>query len=213
MTVVLGLVGRYLGMGWVLLLFAFNFFVLVLIGRIFNKNMPGECTELIMEMHEYRVPNYEVILKQTWVRTKEFVYKALPIMIVLGILLEIMVLFNALEPINIIFYPITVFWLGLPPVVGIFLIYGILRKELSLVLLALLATNMGVPLSLLMTPIQMFVFSLVTMLYIPCFATIILIAKETSWKYALQISFMEIALAIIIGGFINWGYVLFTIFL
>ena len=211
MTVVLGLVGRYLGMGWVLLLFALNFFVIVLIGRILNKTMPGECTELIMEMHEYRVPNYEVILKQTWVRTKEFVYKALPIMIVLGILLEIMVIFNALDPINIAFYPLTVFWLGLPPVVGIFLIYGILRKELSLVLLALLATNMGVPLSVLMTPIQMFVFSLVTMLYIPCFATIILIAKQTNWKYALQISIMEIALAIIIGGLINWGYVLLTI--
>ena len=213
MTVVLGLVGRYLGMGWVLLLFAFNFFVIVLIGRILNKNMPGECTELIMEMHEYRVPNYEVILKQTWVRTKEFVYKALPIMIVLGILLEIMVVFNALEPINLAFYPLTVFWLGLPPIVGIFLVYGILRKELSLVLLALLASNMGVPLSLLMTPIQMFVFSLVTMLYIPCFATIILIAKQTSWKYAFQISFMEVALAILIGGIVNWGYVLFTIFL
>jgi len=212
MTVVLGLVGSYLGMVWVLVLFAINFFVIMLVGRILNKTMPGECTELIMEMHEYRVPNYEVIIKQTWVRTKEFVYKALPIMIVLGILLEIMVMFNALDPINFAFYPITVFWLGLPPVVGIFLIYGILRKELSLVLLGILANNLGLTLLELMSPIQMFVFSLVTMLYIPCFATIILIAKQTNWKYAFQISFMEIALALIIGGLINWGFILFTIF-
>ena len=174
--------------------------------------MPGECTELIMEMHEYRVPNYDVILKQTWVRSKEFVYKALPIMLVLGVLLEILVIFNALDPINLIMYPITVLWLGLPSIVGVLLIYGILRKELTLVLLILLANNVGVPLSLFMTSIQMFVFSLVTMIYIPCFATIVLIAKQTNWKYALQISFMEIGIAILIGGAVHWGYVLFTIF-
>jgi ferrous iron transport protein B len=165
-----------------------------------------------MEMHEYRVPNYDVILKQTWVRSKEFVYKALPIMLVLGVLLEILVIFNALDPINLIMYPITVLWLGLPSIVGVLLIYGILRKELTLVLLILLANNVGVPLLGLMTPIQMFVFSLVTMIYIPCFATIVLIAKQTNWKYALQISFMEIGIAILIGGAVHWGYVLFTIF-
>lgn len=213
MTVVMGLVGRYLGFGWVLVLFAINLLVIIIVGSLLNKSMPGECTELIMEMHEYRVPNYNVILKQTWVRTKEFVYKALPIMLVLGVVLEILVIFNVLDPINIILYPITVFWLGLPPIVGVFLIYGILRKELTLVLLALLANNMGVSLLGLMTPIQMFIFSLVTMLYIPCFATIILIAKQTNWKYALQISLMEIILALIIGGIINWGLVaFFTIF-
>ena len=53
-----------------------------------------------MEMHEYRVPNYKVIFKQTWGRSKEFVYKALPIIIILGIVLEILVILNALEPIN-----------------------------------------------------------------------------------------------------------------
>jgi ferrous iron transport protein B len=109
-------------------------------------------------------------------------------------------------------YPITVLWLGLPSIVGVLLIYGILRKELTLVLLILLANNVGVPLLGLMTPIQMFVFSLVTMIYIPCFATIVLIAKQTNWKYALQISFMEIGIAILIGGAVHWGYVLFTIF-
>ena len=208
MTVVMGLVGRYLGMGWVLILFAINFLVIIIVGKLLNQSMPGTCTELIMEMHEYRVPNYEVILKQTWVRTKEFIYKALPLIIVLGILLEILVIFNALDPINALISPITVFWLGLPAITGVFLIYGILRKELTLVLLGLLAGD----LTLLLTDIQMFVFSLVTMLYIPCFATIIVIAKQTNWKYALQISLLEIALALLIGGLINWGYVLFTIF-
>ncbi|MFW9899500.1 MAG: ferrous iron transport protein B [Candidatus Thorarchaeota archaeon] len=212
MTVVLGLVGRYLGLFWVLFLFIINFLVILLVGRILKKVMPGECTELIMELHDYRVPNFNVIMKQTYLRSKEFIFKALPIIIVLGIILEIMLIFNILEPINIILSPITVLWLGLPIVAGVFLIYGILRKELTLVLLAILASSLGLTLLELMTPIQMIVFCLVTMLYVPCFATIIVIAKQTNWKYALSISLMEIALALLIGGAIYWGYMFFTSF-
>ncbi|MFW9829251.1 MAG: ferrous iron transport protein B [Candidatus Thorarchaeota archaeon] len=210
MTVVMGLVGRYLGFGWVIFLFIINFSVILFVGRILNKTMPGTCTELIMEMHEYRIPNYNVIAKQTWLRTKEFVYRALPIIVILGIILEILLIFNALEPVNILLYPISVFWLGLPTIAGVFLIYGILRKELTLVLLALFAETQGLTLLELLTPIQMIVFSLVTMLYIPCFATIIIIAKQTNWKYALKISAMEIAIALLIGGIVNWGFILFS---
>lgn len=95
---------------------------------------------------------------------------------------------------------------------GVFLIYGILRKELTLVLLAILAASMGLTLLELMTPIQMIVFCLVTMLYVPCFATIIIIAKQTNWKYALQISLMEICIALLIGGAAYWGFVILTNF-
>jgi len=210
MTVVMGLVGRYLGFGWVIFLFVINISVILIVGRILNKIMPGTCTEIIMEMHEYRVPNYNVIAKQTWLRTKEFVFRALPIIVILGIILEILLIFNALEPVNLVLYPVSVLWLGLPAAAGIFLIYGILRKELTLVLLALFAESMGVPLIVLLTPIQMIVFSLVTMLYIPCFATIIIIAKQTNWKYALKISVMEIAIALLIGGIVNWGFIFFS---
>ncbi|MHA2035823.1 MAG: ferrous iron transport protein B [Promethearchaeota archaeon] len=206
MTVVMGLVGRYLGLGWVTILFIINFSVILLVGRILNKIMPGKCTELIMEMHEYRIPNYNVIFKQTWMRTKGFIFKALPIIIGLGILLELLLIFNILGPINFILSPITVLWLGLPAVTGLFLIYGILRKELTLVLLSLFAANIGLTVVELLTPIQMIVFSLVTMLYVPCFATIIIIAKNSNWKYALQITFLEIGLALLIGGIVHFGF-------
>ena len=212
MTVVLGLVGRYLGFYWVLILFLINFSVIFIVGRILNKTLPGQCTELIMEMHEYRVPNYAVIFKQTWIRTKEFIFKAMPIMLLFGIILEILLIFNALEPINVILSPVTVLWLGLPTITGVFLIYGILRKELTLVLLSILANSLNVTLLELLTPIQMVVFSMVTMLYVPCFATIIILAKQTNWKYAIQISLLEIFLALLVGGIINFGFLLVTSF-
>ena len=102
------------------------------------------------------------------------------------------------------------FWLGLPSITGVFLIYGIIRKELTLVLLVLFAESIGLTLSTLLTPAQMITFSLVTMLYIPCFATIIVIAKQTSWKYALQITLLEISLALLIGGVVNFSLMFIT---
>ncbi len=212
MTVVMGLIGRYLGIGWVIILFAINFSVILLVGKILNKTMPGTCTELIMEMHEYRAPNFSVIFKQTWLRTKEFIFKALPIIVGLGILLELLFIFNILAPLNVLLSPITVFWLGLPAVTGMFLIYGILRKELTLVLLSLFASNLGLTVVELLTPIQMIIFSLVTMLYVPCFATIIIIAKNSNWKYALQITLLEIGLALLIGGIVRFGFLLVSNF-
>ena len=211
MTVVMGLVGRYVGLGWVLVLFIINFTAVLIVGRLLNKTMPGVCTELIMEMHAYRAPNYKVIFKQTWLRSKEFIYRALPIIIILGVILEILFLFNVLAPVNLILTPITVFWLGLPAVTGIFLIYGILRKELTLVLLAIFAENIGLTITQLLNPFQMITFSLVTMLYIPCFATIIIIARESGWKFAIQISLLEISLALLIGGIVNFSFLFFTI--
>ena len=211
MTVILGLVANYLGFTWVVLLYGINFAVLILVGRITSKRLPGESTELIMEMHEFRRPNIEVILKQTWFRTREFVLKAMPLIVFLGMLMEIFIMFNLLEPINIALAPITVLWLGLPIETGVFLIYGIARKELTLVLLANFAIEIsGTGLSEFMTPIQMFVFSLVTMLYVPCIATIIVIIRETGWKFALQVTVIEIGLALLLGGIINWGYYLIT---
>jgi ferrous iron transport protein B len=102
-----------------------------------------------------------------------------------------------------------VIWLGLPAVTGVFLIYGILRKELTLVLLEILASSIGLTLLELLTPLQMLIFSLVTMLYVPCFATIIVIAKQTNWKYAIQISLLEITIALLLGGALYWGFTFF----
>jgi len=78
---------------------------------------------------------------------------------------------------------------------------------LTLVLLEILAVDiLGIALSEFMTPIQMFVFALITMLYIPCAATIIVLKNETGWKFTLKVTFIEVGFALLLGGIVNWGY-------
>ena len=94
--------------------------------------------------------------------------------------------------------PVMVLWLGLPAVTGVVLIFGILRKELTLILLAsMLGTS---NFALILTPIQMFVFAFVVMLYIPCIATIAVLVKEFGYKRAAIITASEILLAVVLGG-------------
>jgi ferrous iron transport protein B len=54
--------------------------------------------------------------------------------------------------------------------------------------------------ALVLTPVQMIVFTLVAMLYIPCIATVAALVRDFGLKKSLFITAFEIAFAILIGG-------------
>jgi len=197
-VVVLGLVGRFVGIEWALLLYVIDLAIIFLLGRVAFKSLPGEPTELLMEMHEYRMPHLRTVISQTWFRLEEFIKIAFPLMILSSVIIKVIEILGLFEPLSVLMSPVTVGWLGLRQEMGIALIFGILRKELTLIMLATIlgTTNFGAVL----TSLQMFVFSLITMLYIPCIATIAACIKEFGWKKAMFITVFEVLFAIFAGG-------------
>ena len=197
-VIILGLVGQFLGIQWALMLYILDIVVIFALGRLAFKVLPGEPTALIMEMHDYRVPHLKTVLKQTWFRLSEFIKIALPLIILGSLAVKLAEVLDLLEPIASVLSPVTVMWLGLPAITGITLIFGVLRKELTLIMLATLlgTTNFAQVL----TPVQMIVFTLVAMFYIPCIATIAALMREFGWKKALSITVFEIIFAIAVGG-------------
>jgi ferrous iron transport protein B len=197
-VIILGLVGEFLGIQWALVLYVFNLLIIFVLGRLAFKVVPGESTALILEMHDYRWPHLKTVLKQTWFRVAEFIKIAFPLIIVGSFVLKLAEVLGLLEPITTVLSPVTVVWLGLPAITGVTLIFGVLRKELTLIMLATLlgTTNFAQVL----TPVQMVVFTLVAMFYIPCIATIAALVKEFGWKKAYFITVFEIAFAILVGG-------------
>jgi ferrous iron transport protein B len=193
-VVILGLVGRFVGLYAALALYAFDLILVFILGRIAFKVLPGEPVGLIMEMPPYKKPSARNIAIKTWSRTKDFVYIAFPIIITGSLAIA------ALEILGIIGYivngasPLVNGWLGLPTLSGIPLIFGILRKELTLILLSEL-----IPLESL-TAVQMIVFSLVTMIYFPCVATLAACKREFGWRKALAMAVVDIVLALFLGG-------------
>jgi len=199
-VIILGLVGTFVGVQWALALYIIDLVIIFLLGRLAFKALPGEPTALIMEMSDYRVPHLQTVLRQTLFRLMEFIKMAFPLIIVGSLLIKLAEVMGLLNPIASVLSPVTVTWLGLPAITGIALIFGVLRKELTLIMLATLfgTTNFAqVPN---FGPVQMIVFTLVTMLYIPCIATIAALVREFGWKRALFITVFEIVFAILIGG-------------
>jgi ferrous iron transport protein B len=197
-VIILGLVGKFLGIHWALTLYIFDLLVIFALGRLAFRTLPGEPTALIMEMPDYKLPHLKTVLKQTWFRLAEFIKIAFPLIILGSFAVKSAEVLGLLEPIATALSPITAGWLGLPPITGITLIFGVLRKELTLIMLASIlgTTNFAQVL----TPVQMVVFTLVAMFYIPCIATIAALVKEFGWKKALWITVLEIVFAICLGG-------------
>jgi ferrous iron transport protein B len=197
-VVILGLVGAYVGVQWALLLYIIDFVLIFLIGRILNRFLPGVSVGIIMEMPSYRLPSTKVVMKQAWNRFKPFLITALPLIILGSIIIEAMRITDILPLVSNALSPVTVVWLGLPAFTGFLFIFGVLRKEAALVLLMTAAGTVDIRSA--MSPVQMIVFALVIMIYVPCIATIAALVRETGWKKAGLITLTEIGLAIFLGG-------------
>lgn len=197
-VVILGLVAMFVNVWWALALYAFDILLIIIAGRLAFRVMPGESVGLIMEMPDYHVPSLSVVLKQTWARTKSLVWIVFPAYIIGSALIQAFYWAGWLTPVNAALAPITTLWLGLPAIVGIALIFGIVRKEMTILTLAVLlgTTNFASVL----TPVQLIVIALVTMIYIPCISVILALASEFGWKKSLAITLVEVVAATVIGG-------------
>lgn len=193
-VVILGLVGRFVGLHAALALYAFDLILIFILGRIAFKALPGEPVGLIMEMPPYKKPSLRNVLTKTWSRTRDFVYIAFPIIVAGSLTITALNITGFIAYVTAGASPLINGWLGLPVEAGIPLIFGVLRKELALILLAEL-----IPLNSL-SAVQMIVFALVTMIYIPCVATIAALLREFGWRKALTITVIDVALALFLGG-------------
>jgi ferrous iron transport protein B len=196
--VILGVVAAFVNIWWALALYLFDFILIVLLGRIAFRVLPGESLGMIMEMPDYHIPHLPGVLGQTWQRTKSLIWIVLPSYIAGSIVITAAYAMGFLGPINTLLSPITVLLLGLPLMTGVVFVFGIIRKEMTL--LALAALFGTTVFSTIMTPSQLIVFALVSMLYFPCISTILVLTREFGWRRALGITSLETALAVGIGA-------------
>lgn len=195
--VVLGLVAVYVNVWWAIALYAIDILVIFLLGKLAYKVVPGETPGLIMEIHSFKLPSISTALKQTWTRTKSLIYLVFPVYIISSAAIQALYVSGILTPVANAMAPITVTWLGLPVVAGLVLIFGVVRKEFVLLILV---TLFGTNLAPFFTPLQFIILALVSMLFIPCIATITVLLKEFGWKATTTMVLANFATAIIVGG-------------
>jgi len=107
--------------------------------------------------------------------------------------LAILSYFNISPVINRLIRPIT--WLlDLPDETGVPLIFGVLRKELSLIMLR--QALGGGDFSTVLTHLQMLTFTVFVVFYIPCLPTLAVLRRELSTKLMMQIAGLTIIVAL-----------------
>lgn len=206
LAVVFGLVAFYVGPWAALGIYFYNLLIIAITGRIITIFLPEDSPGLILEMPVYRWPTVKTITAKAWFRIREFIFEAWPILIIGSVVLAIMNYFSVTRYLDALLQPFN--WLlGLPREVGTPLIFGIFRKELSLIMLAQAfgTTNYAA----IMTPQQMVVFTVFVVFYVPCLATIISIRNELGAKAMWAISALTVVVATIAALIVRLGFLLF----
>jgi len=205
-AVVVAALAPFAGVGVALAAFVTAAAITLAAGFGANALIPGRQPNQVLELAPLRRPLAPHVLAKAWSRFRGFVLTATPIMVVGSFILGLVWESGAWDPLAAAIAPVTTGWLGLPPIVGIAIVFAFLRKELALQLLIALAVIeygiAGADLGAILTPAQLFVFAIVTTISVPCAATLATLAQELGARAAAGITAASLALALAAGGII-----------
>lgn len=171
--------------------------VIILVGYLSSKIIPGGESAFVMELPPIRVPQLENILIKTLARIEWYLREAVPLFILGTLVLFTLDKLNLLGVIRELAAPVVVHWLDLPVEATDAFLIGFLRRDYGAAGLYVLWTN-GM-----MDGIQAIV-SLVTItLFVPCIANTFIIIKERGIKVAMAMIAFIFPFAFLVGGVLN----------
>jgi len=196
-TIVLALVAFFLGPWWALGFYAFNIILIAVLGRLLSLFMGEESPGLILEIPSLKAPRLRNMALTVWFQLKSFLQFAWPLLIAGSVVLGLIQAVHGDAVINRILAPLVVNLLGLPRELGVTLIFGFLRKELSMLMML---QALGVDFPHLLTAVsrsQIVVFTVFVSFFIPCLSTFAALWKETGKKIAFLSAVLSISVAVL----------------
>ena len=200
-AIIIGTVGHYAGIWWALSIYLVLGALLVVLGYAMHRTIKFEPTGLCVEIPELRMPSAKQTAIKTYLRVKEFLTLALPLVVIGSIVLEVLMSLGWLYKIVGPAEPFMTVVLGLPAVAVIALVFGVLRKEMALQMLIVIFGTSNLATRL--TPDQMFVFALVMAIFMPCLAAFAVLLKEFGPKSTVAVAAASMGLALALGALAN----------
>jgi ferrous iron transport protein B len=171
--------------------------VMLAIGWLAAQLMPGERTSLLVEMPPLRWPMFSNVIIKTLARLEWYLKEVIPLFLLGTALLFALDQTGLLDRIIRITQPLVAGWLGLPPETSAAFLVGFLRRDFGATGLFVLESQ-G-----LLSPLQVVVAMVTITLFIPCMASVMMIAKERGWRTAGGIMLFIFPLAFLVGGLLN----------
>jgi ferrous iron transport protein B len=171
--------------------------VMLAVGWLAARILPGERTTLLVDLPPLRLPMFTNVVVKTLARLEWYLKEVVPlfligtaVMFLLSVTGGLAILIHAGEP-------LVAGWLGLPPQASAAFLMGFLRRDFG-------ATGLFVMQSQgILNPLQVVVAMTTITLFVPCVASVVMIAKERDWRTAAGIIVLVFPLAFLVGGLMN----------
>ena len=169
--------------------------VLLLAGFLAARLIPGRRIPLVTEMPPMRLPILGNVLKKTGGRLKWYLIEVIPLFLLGTFIMFALDKIGALPAIIEAGEPLVTGWLGLPKEASAAFVMGFLRRDFGATGLFAMAGSLS--------PIQAVVGMITITLFIPCFASLLMMVKERGMKTAVAMVAIIVPFAFFIGGLFN----------
>ncbi|MBN2453677.1 MAG: ferrous iron transporter B [Candidatus Omnitrophica bacterium] len=170
------------------------FFVVMVLGWILNKLLPGYSPEFLLEIPPYRFPPLAILGRKLYFRIKGFLFEAVPIVLAGVLFINILLYFRLFDIVTGIFSPVIHGLFGLPKEAIVALAIGFLRKDVAVGMLAPLGLSAK----------QLFIATTLLAMSFPCIATFIVLWKELGVKDLIKSALIMVTISIIVGSALNF---------
>ncbi|HQJ18516.1 MAG TPA: ferrous iron transport protein B [Methanolinea sp.] len=200
-VIIAGIVAVFVGFGAALSIYVITFGLIILTGIVLSRITPGERYGMILELSPLRVPEPGNVLAKSWYRIREFLVIAMPLLVAASIVLGLLQYIGFSSLFAELVAPFSETILGLPGYAASALLFGILRKEMALETLVILSGTAD--LASVLTAGQIYVFAVVSVLFIPCISTMAVLARVVGARITFLVSLYTLILGVCIGALIN----------
>ncbi len=194
--VVLGMLGA-VSFGATLIWSAVVAGVLLSVGALAARLVPGERSTLLIELPPLRMPAASNVGVKTLTRLEWYLKEVVPIFLAGTAVIFALDAVGALPAITSFAEPLVTDWLGLPAVASTAFLIGFLRRDFAATGLFVLGTN-GT-----LSPEQVVVAMVTITLFIPCVASVMMIARERGTRTAVAMTAFIFPFAFLVGGLLH----------
>lgn len=182
---------------WTLLIWGgFVFFILLLVGYLSSKILPGESPEFYMEVPPLRLPSISNVFAKTYARMYWYAIEVLPLFMLASLFIWIGKLTGFFD-VCLSMFKIVVSVIGLPEEAAATFLFGFFRRDYGAAGLYDLQRS-GV-----MSDVQLIVSAATLTLFIPCVAQFAVMIKERGLWTALGIALFILPFAFFSGFVLN----------
>ena len=171
--------------------------VIVLVGRLAARVIPGRGSDFVLELPPLRLPRLGNILAKTAARVEWYVKEAVPLFLLGTLILFVADRLHLLSRLERLGEPVVTGALGLPPQAAGAFVIGFLRRDFGAAGLYKLAQEGR------LDAVQVLVAAVTITLFLPCIANFFMIAKERGWRTACAVAAVITPLAVAVGAALN----------